>query len=100
MLALGLVLPHVPGDPGLLCPLRTTTGIPCPLCGMTTSVKASLRGDLHGALLANPLGLVAVITALVLLVRPMWRRMQLPAAMLAGVGLLSWLFQLHRFHFI
>ena len=100
MLALGVLLPHLPGDPGLPCPLRTTTGVPCPLCGMTTSVKAALRGDLHAAFTANPFGILAVVTAFVLLARPAWRRLQLPAGLLLGGGLMAWLFQLHRFHFI
>lgn len=34
MLAAAAALPLVPGRPGLACPLRTLTGIPCPLCGM------------------------------------------------------------------
>jgi hypothetical protein len=100
MLALGVILPHLPGNPGLPCPLRTTTGLPCPLCGMTTSVKATLRGDIHGALTANPFGILAVVTAILLLVRPAWRRLQLPAGLLMGGVLVSWLFQLHRFHFL
>jgi hypothetical protein len=100
MLALGLLLPHLPGDPGPPCPLRTVTGVPCPLCGMTTSVKAALRGHLHTALAANPFGILAVMTAVVLLARPTWRRLQVPVGMLAGTLAVSWLFELHRFHFI
>lgn len=38
----------------LLCPLRTFTGIPCPLCGMTTASVALVRGDLGAAVAANP----------------------------------------------
>src|SRR5579863_451029 len=68
MLALGLALPHVPGDPGLPCPLRTLTGVPCPFCGLTTSVKATLHADWHGAVAANPFGILAVVVAAVLLV--------------------------------
>jgi hypothetical protein len=67
---------------------------------MTTSVKAALRGHLHSALLANPFGIVAVLTAVVLLARPAWHRLQLPVALLAGAGLVSWLFELHRFRLI
>lgn len=100
MLALGLVLPHLPGDPGVPCPLRTTTGVPCPLCGMTTSVKATMRGDLHAAFTANPFGILAVVTAVLLLVRPAWGRLALPVGVLMGGVLVSWLFQLHRFHFV
>jgi hypothetical protein len=100
MLALGAVLPHLPGNPGLPCPLRTTTGVPCPLCGMTTSVKATMRGNVHAAITANPFGILAVVTAILLLVRPAWRRLSLPAGVLIGGVLVSWLFQLHRFHIV
>ena len=40
MLGAAAVLPLLPIEPGFACPLRTWTGIPCPLCGMTTSVVA------------------------------------------------------------
>ena len=100
MLALGALLPHLPGNPGVPCPLRTTTGVPCPLCGMTTSVKATMRGNLHAAFTANPFGILAVVAAVLLLVRPAWRRLALPVGVLMGGVLISWLFQLHRFHFV
>jgi hypothetical protein len=100
MLALGIALPHVPGNPGLPCPLRTVTGIPCPLCGMTTSVKAALGTHVRAALSANPFGIVAVVCAVVLLVRPGASRLRVPSALLAAGVAASWAFQLHRFHII
>jgi hypothetical protein len=100
MLALGLVLPHLPGNPGLPCPLRTVTGVPCPFCGLTTSVKAVLHGDAHGAWSANPFGLLAVVFAVALVVRPRWRRMSLPTVIVASGVALSWVFELHRYHFV
>ena len=33
----------------LPCPLRTLTGIPCPLCGMTTAATGLASGDLGAA---------------------------------------------------
>jgi uncharacterized protein DUF2752 len=100
MLVLGVALAHLPGNPGLPCPLRTLTGVPCPFCGLTTSVKAVLQGDLHAALVANPFGLAAVAFAVALLVRPRWRQASLPTAVvLIGVAA-SWLFELHRYHFV
>ncbi len=88
-------------DVGLPCPLRTLTGVPCPLCGMTTSVAATVRGDLVEAFTANPAGPAAVATAMVLLVViprqvtldvPRWA---LPAALVA-----MWLWELGRFHLV
>lgn len=99
MLAVAAVLPLLPGHPGLACPLRALTGVPCPLCGMTTSVEATVHLRLDDALAANPAGVVAVVVAIVLVVRrpatvPVW----LPAALL---GLLAmWIFQFQRFGFI
>lgn len=100
MLALGVALPHIPGNPGIPCPLRTLTGVPCPFCGLTTSVEAVMRGDFHAALVANPFGLVAVAFALALLVRPRWERVNVPAIVLVLGVAVSWLFELHRYHFL
>jgi hypothetical protein len=99
MLALGVALPHLPGNPGLPCPLRSVTGVPCPFCGLTTSVKAVLHGDGHGAWAANPFGLVIVAFAMALVVRPRWRQVILPTALVVVGVALSWLFELHRYHF-
>lgn len=97
MLAAGALLPAVPGDPGLPCPLRTLTGIPCPLCGMTTSVIATMRLRLGDALAANPGGvLLVVLTIVLLLARP--SRLPLPPTWAAVTVLaLMWVWQLQRF---
>jgi len=100
MLALGLALPHVPGNPGLPCPLRAVTGVPCPFCGLTTSVKATVGGHLGTALAANPAGLLIVAVAVVMLLQPARRQLRLPTLALTGGVALSWLFELHRFHFL
>jgi hypothetical protein len=99
MLAGALVLPVLPGHPGLACPLRALTGVPCPLCGMTTSVVDSAHGDVHGGLAASPAGLAAVVLAVALLiVRP--RRIVVPwTRVLAGLTGM-WFWELHRFGFI
>jgi hypothetical protein len=96
LLAAAAVLPLLPGHDELGCPLRRLTGVPCPLCGMTTSVEANVRLHVGRALEANPAGLAAVVVALLLLVvRPAHVRVPaaLPLVLLAGL----WLFELHRF---
>ncbi|MDQ1392427.1 MAG: hypothetical protein QOK39_532 [Acidimicrobiaceae bacterium] len=100
MLALGAALPHLPGNPGLPCPLRSVTGVPCPFCGLTTSVKAVLRGDGHGAWAANPFGLVLVALAVFVAVRPRWRVLSVPSAVVVAAVAVSWVFELHRYHFL
>ena len=115
--SLGAVYPAVvahTGWPGLPCPLRTLTGVPCPFCGMTTATVALSHGEWASAAAANPLVyLVAILvagTVPVLLARtvglaggprpwPAAKRRRVRWAM-AVVVALSWLFQLHRFGFI
>src|ERR1043165_4866656 len=96
MLGAALVLPVLPGHPGLACPLRRLTGIPCPLCGMTTSVEDGVRLHVGRALAANPAGLLAILIALFLVaVRP--AQIRIPSALPAVMLVASWLFELHRF---
>ena len=96
MLVAGAVLPALPGHPHLFCPLRTLTGVPCPLCGMTTSVEATVHLHLGHALAANPAGVVAVGAAVHLAVRrPATIRVSLP--LLAVALVLMWAFELFRF---
>jgi Protein of unknown function (DUF2752) len=114
---LGAVYPAVvahTGWPGLPCPLRTLTGVPCPFCGMTTATVALSHGQWGRAAAANPLAYLAAALAAgtlpVLLARTVglappprpWpeatcRRARWAMAVLVG---LSWLFQLHRFGFL
>jgi hypothetical protein len=100
MVALGVLLPHLPGNPGVPCPLKTLTGVPCPLCGMTTSVKAVMGGHLRAALVANPFGVLAVVAAAWLLLRPQAARLRLSSVLLVAGVVASWGLQLHRFHFL
>ena len=96
MLVLGLTLPLIPGYPGLPCPLRLATGIPCPFCGMSTSVQHAVRLELEDAWAANPAGIVAVVIALALIVfRP--RSITIPPVMIYAALAAMWVFQLFRF---
>jgi hypothetical protein len=98
----------------LPCPLRTLTGIPCPLCGMTTAATGLASGDLGAALAANPFVLLlagfTLVMALLMAARALgWARQpaQWPparrrqaywaAALLAAA---SWAFQLHRYGWV
>jgi hypothetical protein len=99
MLGAALVLPALPGHPGFACPLRTLTGIPCPLCGMTTSVEAAAHGHLGAAFAATPAGVVAVLIALWLLVRPP-SDLRLPVPIGIFILVAMWTFQLFRFHLL
>ncbi|HET7488998.1 MAG TPA: DUF2752 domain-containing protein [Acidimicrobiales bacterium] len=96
MLAAAAVRPLLPGQPGLPCPLRSLTGIPCPLCGATRSVTAAVHLHLGQAFHWNPVGIVAVVAAVALLVTrvkcvtiPAWA----PPVAVAAL----WAWQLWRF---
>jgi Protein of unknown function (DUF2752) len=98
----------------LPCPLRTLTGIPCPLCGMTTAATALASGDLGAALAANPFALLlagfTLVMALVMAARAAgWlpAAAQWPASrrrqsywVVAALAAASWAFQLHRFGWV
>ena len=97
MLGAAAVLSAAPGDQGIPCPLRALTGIPCPLCGMTTSVTEAVRLDLADAWAANPVGIAAVVVAIVLLVLKRPTELPVPWWLVGSALGGMWLFQLHRF---
>jgi hypothetical protein len=91
-------------DPGVLCPVRRLTGLPCPLCGGTTALAAAGAGDFDNAFAANPLVLLG---GLALVAAPagagdLWWRFGDRARTWLVLGLLTvaWLYQLVRFHVI
>lgn len=47
------------------CAMKALTGIPCPSCGMTTSISLVMHGDLAAASEANPAGLIVAGLGLV-----------------------------------
>jgi len=99
---------------GLVCPLRALTGIPCPLCGMTTAATALAGGEPRAALAANPFafplaGGTLCMTVLLAARALGWAPPPAPwtraarrracwtlALLVAG----SWVFQLHRFGWV
>jgi hypothetical protein len=99
MLAAAAILPAIPGHPGLPCPLRTLTGVPCPLCGMTTSVEATVHLHFGDALAAAPAGIILVALAIAFLIRRP-QTIRVPMALVYVVLALMWAFQLHRFGFV
>ena len=54
MVGVNELVPRPEGAPAL-CHFRRLTGVECPTCGSTRAVRAMMRGDLLGALTANPL---------------------------------------------
>ena len=76
--------------------MRTFTSIPCPFCGMSTSVKETVRLQLRDAWTANPAGVLAVVVAVTLIVlRP--RSVRLPNLLIPAALAAMWIFQLFRF---
>ena len=97
MLGAAAVLPTVPARPGLPCPLRTFTGIPCPLCGMTRSVTATVHLRLSEALAMNLAGVAAVLAAIALLVFRRVGTVMVPAWAAPVAVAVLWAWQLTHF---
>lgn len=102
--ALGTALLHRWYDPGVLCPLRGLTGVPCPLCGATTVFVELGSGHWVRGLLANP---VVVLTTAALLLAPLgagirwWALSSRMRAWLLGTALVfAEIWQLVRFGLI
>ncbi|WUH99218.1 DUF2752 domain-containing protein [Spirillospora sp. NBC_00431] len=99
--AIGVSWIHRVNDPGVLCPLRALTGIPCPVCGGTTVFIELGGGRPAQALLANPVALIAAIAVAVAPLGPggrWWALQPKTRAWMLGTALVgSELWQLVRF---
>lgn len=98
--ALAAAALHDAHDPGVLCPLRLLTGIPCPFCGSTTVFIEAGHGHWLAALTANPVSFLAVLGALAAPLCggvPWWpltpRRR---TGVVVGALAVAWLWQLKR----
>jgi hypothetical protein len=97
MLGAAAVRPLMPVEVVPPCPLRTITGIPCPMCGMTRGVTALVHGDFAHALLMNPASYVAVALALLLLVQWRTKRVVIPVWVIVAVFAVMWTWQLFKY---
>lgn len=98
---------HQHADPGVICPLRRLTGVPCPFCGSTTVFMEAGAGHWNAALAANP---VTVVAALGFLLYPVlafdgverWKRLPRRTQWIVGAVVLaaSWVWQLNRFNLL
>jgi hypothetical protein len=90
MLGFAVVWPRLPVHPPIACPLRSITGIPCPLCGMTRAVVAATHGHLLESLRFNPAGILVVLLALALLAGRRLDRARVPAWIFVSLAALLW----------
>lgn len=97
MLGVAAVRPLIPIELVPPCPLRSATGIPCPLCGMTRGVTALVHGDLAHALFLNPGSFLAVALAIVLLLQWRTKRIVIPVWVLATLLAVLWTWQLFKY---
>ena len=96
-----LVLTVMPVNPVPPCPLRTLTGIPCPLCGSTRGVIAAVHGHIGHALALNPASIVVLVLAFTLVVG--WaagrrvERVRIPVWAIVTVFAALWAYQLFKY---
>jgi len=104
--ALGLVpaafvVGHLPVHVVPACPLRTLTGIPCPLCGSTRGVIAAVHGHIGHALALNPASLAVLVLAAALTLGWAlgWRieRVRIPVWFIVTVFAVLWSYQLFKY---
>jgi Protein of unknown function (DUF2752) len=79
------------------CPLRTLTGIPCPLCGSTRGVVAAVHGHLGHALALNPASLLVLVLAAMLVLGWRLERVRIPVWCIVSVFAVLWSYQLFKY---
>jgi hypothetical protein len=91
------VISWLPVDPVPPCPLRTLTGVPCPLCGSTRGVIAAVHGHVGHALALNPASLGVLVLAAMLVLG--WRvdRVRIPIWCIVMVFAVLWSYQLFKY---
>jgi hypothetical protein len=94
MLGAAAVWNLLPVHPPLACPLRSTTGIPCPLCGMTRAVVAAVHGEILASLAFNPAGVLVVALAVYVIVAARLPAARAPAWIVFAVVGALWLYNI------
>jgi Protein of unknown function (DUF2752) len=97
MLGVAVARPMLPFEVVPPCPLRTLTGIPCPLCGMTRGVTAAVHAEFGRALFLNPASIVAVVATVLLLIAWRTKRVTIPVWVIVVVLALMWSWQLFKY---
>ena len=92
-----LVLEWLPVDPVPPCPLRTLTGIPCPLCGSTRGVIAAVHGHVGHALELNPASLLVLALAAILVLGWRVERVRIPVWSIVALFAVLWSYQLFKY---
>ena len=91
------VVGHLPISVVPSCPLRTLTGIPCPLCGSTRGVIAAVHGHLGHALALNPASLLVLVLAAMLVFGWRVERVRIPVWCIVAVFAVLWSYQLFKY---
>ena len=92
-----LVLKALPFSPVPPCPLRTLTGIPCPLCGSTRGVIAAVHGDLGRAVTLNPASLIVIVLAVMLVIGWRVERVRVPVWLIVATFAALWAYQMFKY---
>jgi len=91
------VVGHLPVDVVPSCPLRTLTGIPCPLCGSTRGVIAAVHGHIGHALALNPASVAVLVLAAMLVFGWRVERVRIPVWCIVAVFAVLWSYQLFKY---